>query len=231
MALGVLLEVIRAPARGMREATERGATPGFATVALWAVATLLAAGLGLLLGGFASAGELLEGLPPGTVPPEVDEQSLEGIVVGFQAVGIGLRALWPFLYWAGLTLVMYLVSRLFGGSGALSAMFGAMGVACLPFVASSLVQLPIMGGQAALASGGGPGAANAVLATVGGLLSLAFLIWHVVLVVIGAAVARGVSYGRAGGSCAASVGVVIGVPLLLLVLFAVLLALFGGAGG
>lgn len=226
-----ILEVVRSPVSGLRGVAGRGAMPGLVTVALWTLISLLTAGLGLLLGGFASADDFLESLPPGAVPPEVDEQSLEGIIVGFQAIGIGLRALWPFIYWPLLTLVMYLITRLFGGEGTLSGMFGAMGVACLPFVISGLLQLPIMGAQAALSSGGEPGTASVVLGAVGGLLSLLFLIWHVALVVIGGAVARQISYGRSGGSCAISCASVVGIPLLLLILFSVLLAAFGGAGG
>lgn len=214
----------------MREASERGAMPGFVTVALWTVVSLLTAGLGLLLGGLASTEEFLDSLPPGTVPPEIDEQQIEGIIVGFQAVGIGLRSLWPFIYWPLLTLVMYLITRFFGGEGRLSGMFGAMGAACVPFVISGLLQLPLMGAQAALASGGEPGPASAVLGTVGGLLSLAFLVWHVALVIVGAAVARSISYGKSGGSCAISCVTVVGVPLILLILLSVVLAV-SGAGG
>lgn len=226
-----ILDVIRSPARGMRETAERGAVPGFVVVALWTLVSLLAAGLGLLLGGFASADEFLENLPPGAVPQEVNEQELEGIIVGFQAVGVGLRSLWPFIYWPILTLVMYLITRFFGGEGSLSGMFGAMGAACVPFVISGLLQLPIMGAQAALASGGEPGTASVVLGVVGGLLSLAFLVWHVALVIVGAAAARRISYGKSGGSCALSCATVVGVPLLLLILFSALLAAFGAAGG
>lgn len=205
--------------------------PGFVTVLLWTVVSLLAAGLGILLGGFASAEQVLEGLPPGTVPPEIDEQSLEGVVTGFQVVGIGLRALWPFIYWPILTLVMYLITRFFGGEGSLSGMFGAMGAACVPFVISGLVQLPIMGAQSALSSGGGPGTASSILGVLGLLLSLVFLIWHVALVVVGGATARQISYGSSGGSCAISCVTVVGVPLLLLILLSILLAVFGGTGG
>ncbi len=215
----------------MREVASRGAKPGLAVIALWVVASLLASGLGLLLGGFASAEQVLDNLPPGALPPDVDERSLEGAVAVFQAVGIGLRALLPFIYWPVLTLVMYLVTRFFGGEGGLSGMFGAMGAACLPFVISGLVQLPIMGAQAALASGGEPGAAAAALGAVGSLLNLLFLIWHVALVVVGAAAARGISYGRSGGSCAIGCAAVVGIPILLLIVFSIVLAVFGSAGG
>lgn len=214
----------------MREVAGRGAMPGFVTIVLWTIVSLLAAGLGLLLGGMTSANEILENLPPGTVPPEMDEQSLEGIVAGFQVVGIGLRALWPFIYWPILTLVMYLITRFFGGEGSLPGMFGAMGAACVPFVISGLLQLPIMGAQEALASSGEPGAANTALGAASGMLNLAFLIWHIALVVVGGAAARRISYGRSGGSCAISCVTVVGVPLLLLILISILLAVFGGGG-
>jgi hypothetical protein len=215
----------------MGEVAGRGAKPGLVVIALWTVVSLLAAGLGLLLGGFASPEQVLDNLPPGTLPAGVDQRSMEGLVVVFKVVGIGLRSLLPFVYWPVLTLVMYLVTRFFGGESGLSRMFGAMGVACVPFVISGLVQLPIMGAQAALASGGEPGTASVALGAVGSLLNLAFLIWHVVLVIVGAAVARRISYGRSGGSCAIGCAAVIGIPILLLIVFGLLLAVFGGAGG
>lgn len=223
-----ILDAIRSPARGMREVSGRGARPGLIVIVLWTVVSLLAAGLGILLGGLAPPEEILDSLPPGAVPPEVDEQSLERAIAGFQIAGIGLRSLWPFLYWPILTLVMHLITRFFGGEGALSGMFGAMGVACVPFVISGLLQLPIMGAQAALDAGGG-GTAGAVLGLVGLLINLGALIWHVALVVVGAAVARQLSYGRSSGSCAVSCATVVGVPLLLLIVLFVVLALVGGA--
>ena len=222
--------MIRAPASGMREMARRGALPGFVVVVLWVLVSLLSAGLGLLLGGFASVDELLEGLPPGGVPQEVDEDSLESLVVGAQAAGLGLRALWPLVYWAVLTLVMHLVTRLFGGSGSLSGMFGAMGAACVPFVISGVLQMVVTGGQAAVASGVGPNAVGVALGAAGALVSLLAVIWHVALVVIGASAARGLSYGGSAGSCATSCAAVIGLPLLLLLLLGGLLALFGGGG-
>jgi hypothetical protein len=196
-------------------------------IALWVVVSLLTSGLGLILGGFASPEEIINGLPPGSVPAEVDEQSLERLITGFQVFGIGFRVFLPFLYWPILTLVMYLITRFFGGEGSLSGMFGAMGVACVPFVISGLVQLPITGVQAAL--DGSP--VSQALGLAGGLLNVAFVIWHVVLAVIGAAVARQLSYGRSSGSCALSCATVIGVPILLLLVLSVVLAVAGGGGG
>jgi hypothetical protein len=38
----------------------------------------------------------------------------------------------------------------------------------------------------------------------GGLVALASLVWHAVLVVIGAALVRGIGYGESAGSCAVS---------------------------
>lgn len=230
MALGIPA-VITSPARGMREVAQRGALPGFVTVAAWVVVSLLSAGLTLLLGGLASTEELLESLPPEAVPDEIEEGSVESLLVGAQAVGIGLQALWPLLYWAVLALVMHLITRLFGGSGPLPGMFGAMGVACVPFVLSGLLWLPITGAQAALATGGEPGAVGVALGALGTLITLAALVWHVVLAVVGAAAARQISYGNSAGSCAISCAVAVGAPLLLLILVGVLLAVLGGAGG
>lgn len=222
-----ILDAIRSPARGMREASGRGAKPGLVVIVLWVVVSLLASGLGLILGGFTPPEEIIDSLPPGSVPAELDEQSLERFITGFQVFGIGLRVFWPFLYWPVLTLVMHLITRFFGGEGALSGMFGAMGVACVPFVISGLLQLPIIGAQAALNGG----SVSQALGLAGGLLNVAFVIWHVVLAVIGAAVARQLSYGRSSGSCAISCATVIGVPILLLLVLAVVLAVAGGGGG
>lgn len=224
-------DVIRSPSRGMRGVAQRGALPGFATVAAWVVVSLLSAGLTLLLGGLASTEDLLESLPPEAVPDEIDEGSVGNLLVGAQAVGIGLQALWPLLYWAVLALVMHLITRLFGGSGPLSGMFGAMGAACVPFVISGLLQLPITGARAALASGGEPGAAGVALGALGSLITLAALVWHVALAVVGAAAARQISYGSSAGSCAVSCAVVVGAPLLLLILLGVLFAVLGGGAG
>ena len=50
-------------------------------------------------------------------------------------------------------------------------------------------------------------------------MGLAFFLWYIVLVVIGAALARGVGYGESAGSCALSC-VGLGVLIILVVIAA-----------
>ena len=141
MAKGIL-DVIRAPAPGMRQVAQSGALPGFVTVALWILVSLLAAGLGLLLGGFASVDELLEGLPPGSVPQEVDEASLESIVFGAQAA----------LIWH-VALVVIGASAARGLSYGGSA--GSCATSCAAVIGLPLLLLLLLGGLLALFGGGG----------------------------------------------------------------------------
>jgi hypothetical protein len=63
------------------------------------------------------------------------------------------------------------------------------------------------------------------------LLGLAFLLWHVALVVIGVASARRVGYGQSAGSCAISCAGCVGLILIVVVVFTVLVAVIVGAAG
>ena len=60
---------------------------------------------------------------------------------------------------------------------------------------------------------------------------LAFLLWHVALVGIGAAFARRVGYGESAGSCAISCAGCIGLILIVVLVFVVLVVVIVGAAG
>jgi hypothetical protein len=216
----------------MRGVTGQGSSvPGFIVVALWAVIGLVSAGVAILLG--QGGGGALEDLPPGTLPEEIGPEALEGLLVTLQVVWVFLTAIFPFFYWLVLSLVMQLVTRFFGGEGSLARMLGAIGAACIPFVVLGLVQLPLTGVQVLL-EGGDPssaGAGTVIIGLLSFLLYIAALVWHVALVVVGAGVARQISFGQSGGSCAISCAAAIGIPLLLLVLLVAVAALIGGAAG
>jgi hypothetical protein len=107
----------------------------------------------------------------------------------------------PFVWWISVSLAMQLATRLFGGSGPLAAMFAAVGVAGVPLALGALAQVLATGLQVAL---GVESTAGMVSGLLGGLLALAAFVWHVVLVVVGAALARRMGYGEAAGSCAVS---------------------------
>ncbi|MDP8939047.1 MAG: hypothetical protein M3N10_01905 [Actinomycetota bacterium] len=63
------------------------------------------------------------------------------------------------------------------------------------------------------------------------LLSLAFLIWFVALVVIGAAQARNIGYGESTGSCAISCAGCLGLIIGGVVIVAVMVSVVAGAAG
>jgi hypothetical protein len=110
-------------------------------------------------------------------------------------------ALSPFVWWIAASLVMQLATRLFGGTGPFPAMLAVVGVAGVPLAVGSLIQALATGLQAAL---GLESTAGVVAGLLGGLVALGTLVWHVVLVVIGAALARRIGYGESAGSCAVS---------------------------
>lgn len=218
---------MRSPIEGMRGITgQESSVPGFIVVALWAVIGLVSAGVAILLG--VGGEDVLEDLPPGTLPEEIGPEAIEGLLVTFQVVGVFLTAIFPFFYWLVLSLVMQLVTRFFGGEGSLSRMLGAVGAACLPFVILGLVELPLTGVQVLLEDGG---AGAVIVSLLSFLLYLAALVWHVALVVVGSGVARQISFGQSGGSCAISCAAVVGIPILLLVLLVAVAALIGGVAG
>ena len=80
-------------------------------------------------------------------------------------------------------------------------MFAAVGVAGVPLALGSLAQVLATGSQVAL---GVVSTAGMVAGLLGGLLALSTFVWHAVLIVVGAALARRIGYGEAAGSCAVS---------------------------
>jgi hypothetical protein len=176
-------------------AAERNVLAGFIVTAVYAALSLMAAAVAVL-GGVTRAQFEGQPTPPG-LPPDL----LDNIVAATEIVTLIFAVLSPFVWWLLASLVMQLATRFFGGSGPLSAMLAAVGVAGVPLALGALAQALATGLQVAL---GVESTAGVAVGTLGGLLALAALVWHVVLVVIGAALARGIGYGEAAGSCAVS---------------------------
>ena len=219
------LAVIWAPMSTLaRVAEERRVLLGFGVVALYAVLGLAGSAIALL-GGLTQAQfetRQAQPLPPGF------EDFLDYAGV-FSLVSAVIQ---PFVLWLLVSGLMQLVTRFFGGTGPFSAMLAVVGVAQVPLVLSAALYIPITGLQVML---GPPDQSGASVTTVLGLLSallgLAFLLWHVALVVIGAASARGVGYGQSAGSCAISCAGCVGLILIVVVVFTVLVAVIVGAAG
>ena len=107
-------------------------------------------------------------------------------------------------------------------------MFAAVGVAYLPYVLSTLVSAPLQALQVTLDP---TGVAASILGLLGSLLSLVFLAWFVVLVVIGAAQARNIGYGESTGSCAISCAGCLGLIIGVVVVLGVIISIVAGAAG
>lgn len=220
-----VISVIWSPVQTLREAAEERRTlAGFLVVASGAVLSLAISATfiftGLLQTQFEEFFEATQGqLPPGFRENFVALTGVSSIV---------LSVLWPFVIWATVSLVMQLVTRFFGGEGPLSAMFAAVGVAYVPYVISTLVSAPLQVLQVSLE----PASATAsILGLLSSLLSLAFLVWFAVLVVIGAAQARGIGYGESTGSCAISCAGCLGSIIGVVVIVGVIISIVAGAAG
>jgi hypothetical protein len=219
------LAVIWAPASTLaRVAEERRVLLGFGVVALYAVLGLAGSAIAVL-GGLTQA-QFETGQEQPLLPGFEDFLAYVGV---FSLVSAMIQ---PFVLWLLVSGLMQLVTRFFGGTGPFSAMLAVVGVAQVPLVLSAALYIPITGLQVML---GPPDQSGASVATVLGLLSallgLAFLLWHVALVVIGAASARGVGYGQSAGSCAISCAGCVGLILIVVVVFTVLVAVIVGAAG
>lgn len=189
---------------------------GFVVVAIQA-AVGIASSLALILsGGLSAAFEQNPGLPPGF--------PAEGFVRGLEISTLVFAVLGPFMTWVLVSLTMQLVTRFFGGTGPLSAMFAVVGVAGIVSLIGSLLTTPVSVAQLSV----DPTSTLAtVLSLLGSALGLAFFLWYAALVVVGARFARNIGYGEATGSCAIScagclgliiiVGVVIGVGFAFLI--------------
>ncbi len=179
---------------------------GFVVTAVYAALSLAAAAISAL-GGVTRA--QFEGQPG--LPPEV----LENLAVATEIAALIFSVLLPFVWWISVSLVMQFATRLFGGEGPFPAMLAAVGVAGVPLVLGSLVQVLATVLQVAL---GVNSTAGVISGLVGGLVALATLVWHVVLVVIGASLARRIGYGESAGSCAISCAGCLGLIILVAVL-------------
>ena len=221
------LAVIWAPVGTLaRVAEERRVLLGFGVVALYAVLGLVGGAIAVF-GGLTQAQFQQPGAQP--LPP-----GFEDFLVYVGVLSLVSALIYPFFLWLLVSGLMQLVTRFFGGTGSFSAMLAVVGVAQIPLVISAALGIPITGLQVVLGSPapaeGSP--ALAVLGLLSVLLGLAFLLWHVVLVVIGAAFARRVGYGQSAGSCAISCAGFAGLILIVVVLIAVLAAvIFGTASG
>lgn len=209
------LAAIWSPVRVLREvAEERNLLAGFIVVALNAALGLISVTV-LLFGGNLQAQLESSGA-----------QLPSGFFEGFAVAALVLSVLAPFVWWLLISLVLQLVTRFFGGEGPLSATLAVVGVAFAPLVLSAIVAIPLGGLQAVLEAGSTTGMA---LGALNNLLALAFLVWHVGLIVIAASLARNISYGESTGSCAISCGGCLGLIILVAVVLAVFGALFSGA--
>jgi hypothetical protein len=189
-------------------AARRDVLAGFVVTAVYAALSVASAALAVL-GGVTRAQFEGQQTPPG-LPPDM----LENIVVATEVATLLFAALSPFIWWILISLVMQLATRFFGGSGPLAAMLATVGVAGVPLALGALAQALATSLQVTL---GVESAAGMIVGVLGGLLALAALVWHVVLVVIGAAFARRIGYGEAAGSCAVSCAGCLGLIILVAV--------------
>ena len=202
-----------------RVAEERRVLAGFAVTALYAALGLVATAIAFF-GGLAEAQLGAAGAP---VPPEIQD-----LLVPFSILALIFAAVYPFVFWLTVSGLMHLVTRFFGGTGPFSATLAVVGVAGVPFVIYTALQIPSTGLQVVL---GLENTAAAVLGLLVSLIGLAALVWFVALVVVGSALARRVGYGESAGSCAISCAGCAGLILLAGLALAVLVALLAGAAG
>ena len=219
------LAVIWAPVRMLaRIAEERRVLLGFGVVALYAA-------LGLIGGAIATFGGLMQ--------PQFETGQTQPLPPGVEDLLVYVGVFWlvsaviqPFILWLLVSGLMQLVTRFFGGTGPFSAMLAVVGVAQAPLVISATIYIPITGLQVLLdPADQSSSSVITVLGLLSGLLGLAFLLWHVALVVIGAAFARRVGYGESAGSCAISCTGCVGLILIVVLVFVVLVAVIVGAAG
>ena len=203
--------VIWSPVRTLRRVAEgRRARPGLVVVALYAALSLVVSAA-LVLGGVTRRSIEQQPAQPG-LPPGFEDTLVRVAEVAVPAFAL----VTPFVIWISVSLLMQLATRFFGGTGPLSSMFGVVGVAQAPFLLNVVVGA-VLAGLQFLAGAGTP--AGAALGYLVSLVGLAFFLWYIVLVVIGAALARGVGYGEAAGSCALSC-VGLGILIILVVIVA-----------
>jgi hypothetical protein len=179
-------------------------------VALYA-ALSLAVSAAFVLGGATRRSVEQQSAQPG-LPPGSKETLVRVAEVGTPV----LAALSPVVIWLVVSLLMQLATRFFGGAGPLSSMLGVVGVAQAPLLVGGVLGAVLSGLQLLAGAGTPVGAALDYLVF---LVGLAFSLWYVVLVVIGAALARNIGYGESAGSCALSC-VGLGVLIIVVVIAA-----------
>lgn len=203
--------VIWSPVRTLRRVAEgRRARPGLVVVALYAALSLVVSAA-LVLGGVTRRSIEQQPAQPG-LPPGFEDTLVRVAEVAVPAFAL----VTPFVIWISVSLLMQLATRFFGGTGPLPSMLGVVGVAQAPFLLNVVVGAVLAGLQFLAGAGTPTGAALGYLVS---LVGLAFFLWYIVLVVIGAALARGVGYGEAAGSCALSC-VGLGILIILVVIVA-----------
>ncbi len=200
--------VIWAPIRTLRRvAGVRRALTGLVVVALYAVLSL-AVSSAFVLGGATRRSIVQQSAQPGLPPESLVRVAEVGTPV--------LAALSPFVIWLVVSLLMQLATRFFGGAGPLSSMLGVVGVSQAPLIVGGVLGAVLSGLQLLAGAGTPVGAALDYLVF---LIGLGFSLWYVVLVVIGAALARNIGYGESAGSCAVSC-VGLGVLIIVVVIVA-----------
>lgn len=221
--MGEAVRAIWSPVAAMENvARERKLGTGFGVIALAALLALAFSAISVFTG---NAGTQINPQDFPTIPPETLRSMETAVKVGLPVFSV----LVPFVWWIGVSLVMQLVTRFFGGNGPLSAMFAVVGVAYVPFLISGVVSFLLTSLQRLI---GVPSAAASVIGIVSFLLVLGFVVWHVALVIIGASFAREVSYGQSSGSCAIScVGFVVLVVVLILAAVLIIALATGALGG
>ena len=212
------LAVIWSPVSALaRVAEERRVLLGFGITALYAALSLVGTGLAVF-GGLTQA-QFQQ--PGGPAPPPM----LEDLLPAINIFSVVFAAASPFVFWLLVSGLMHLVTRFFGGTGPFSGMLAVVGVAQVPLVIARVLQLPVVSLEVALAP---QNTAAAIAGLLSSLLGLLALLWFIVLVVIGAALARQVGYGESAGSCAISCAGCIGL-ILIVVIFVLLVAVLVGA--
>lgn len=213
MVLGALTN----PRATLEAAAREGRVPAASgVVALWALLNLL------LTAVFVFGGDLRGQFP------NLSSAALEQLDAALRVFAPLFAVALPFVWWIGVSGMMLLATRLFGGRPDARSLLAVVGAACAPWVAGYAIQLPL--GLLQLLLEGRGGVAE-VLGALGFLISLAAFLWHVALVVVGGKLAATTTYGGAGASCAvaglgcATAGLVLGISVLTLV-FTV-----SGAGG
>jgi hypothetical protein len=216
-SLSGAVAVIWDPVRTLRRVAEgHRALPGLVVVVA-NTALGLVLGAIFVLGGAARSSVERQAAQQPDLHPDTPE-----LVARVAEVGtLTLAALYPVAVWLVVSLLMHSATRLFGGTGPLSAMLGVVGVAQVALVVGNLLGA-VLSGLRLLAGVGTP--VGAVLDYLVFLASLGFSLWFVALVVVGAALARNIGYGESAGSCALScVGLAV---LIIIVVIAAAVGIF-----